>query len=481
MIDALVGFVALLRREGVGVGSDRTLLAARALRLVDVADRTATRRALRLCLVVHGADDRRFDELFDRWFAGVSLDSALVARPDESVDDPPVPDTDEPEATVEATTAPDAYVDDPNERIAVAAEGAEADRRRAGDPSEPGDAQVAARFDATADVGELMAAPPGRPAERTDEGLPGDSKRIELAEDDDGGVDIDVAEMRRALDAAHDERLALLTAATTAPVAPLRPSSVLANPFDRDEQAELDAAVRALWPQLTGAPSWRRSPAAAGTLDLRRTLRSSVVTGGVPALVRRRAPTMRRPELLVLVDTSVSMRPYVRLTLHLAHALRRRPGRVRVLGFVDECVDVTDVIRHADLATALGGLLDDAPGGPLDPARPSDYGVAFGSLWHRFAALLRPSTTVLVLGDGRSGGRDPGLAHVEAVVRRCRRTVWWTPEAAGAWTFGNGEMAEYADRVDVAMTVRTLGDLRNVARTGVLREGSENSSHGRVA
>lgn len=99
----------------------------------------------------------------------------------------------------------------------------------------------------------------------------------------------------------------------------------------------------------------------------------------------------------------------------------------------------------------------------------SDYGVALGSLWHRFASLLRSSTTVLILGDGRSGGRDPGFAHVDALVRRCRRTVWWTPEAEGAWSFGNGEMTEYAERVDAAMTVRTLDDLLGVARTGALR------------
>lgn len=470
MIDALVGFVALLRREGIGVGSDRTVLAARALRFVDVADRDATRRTLRLALVVHGADERRFDELFDLWFAGASLEAAAAASPDEPLDDPGSMDAAEPEATVKAASAPDAYVDDPNERVAVSAEGADAQRRRAaGDWSEADDAEVVARFDATAEVGDLLAGRPGQAAERTDETTTSESRRIELADDAAGAIDLDLVAMRQALDAAHDERIALLTATRPGSATPLRSSSVLANPFDRDEQTGLDAAVRTLWPQLTGAPSWRRTPAPAGALDLRRTLRSSVVTGGVPAAVRRRAPAMRRPELLVLVDTSVSMRPYIRLTLHLAHALRGRPGRVRVLGFVDECVDVTDVIRHADLAAALGGLLDDAPGGQLDPSRASDYGVALGSLWHRFASLLRSSTTVLILGDGRSGGRDPGFAHVDALVRRCRRTVWWTPEAEGAWSFGNGEMTEYAERVDVAMTVRTLDDLLGVARTGALR------------
>ncbi len=251
----------------------------------------------------------------------------------------------------------------------------------------------------------------------------------------------------------------------------MRPNAVLANPFDRTEQRALDTAVRALWPQLVGSPAWRRRAAPSGQLDLRRTMRSSVTLGGVPAVVRHRAPATNRPDLLVLVDTSVSMRPTVRFMLHLAHALRRRPGRVRVLGFVDECVDVTDVVRHADLATALGGLLDDAPGGPLDPARSSDYGAAFSSLWHRYAGLLRPTTTVLMLGDGRSNGRDPGFAHVDDLVARCRRTVWCTPEPEGAWSFGNGEMAAYANRVDAALTVRSLDDLTEVIDQGAFAAG----------
>ena len=88
MLDALVGFVALLRRDGIGVGSDRTVLAARALRLVDLTDRSEARRALRLALVVHGADEGRFDELVDRWFDGAAFEAG-VPEPSEVGEAPP--------------------------------------------------------------------------------------------------------------------------------------------------------------------------------------------------------------------------------------------------------------------------------------------------------------------------------------------------------------------------------------------------------
>ncbi|MFV0307724.1 MAG: VWA domain-containing protein, partial [Desertimonas sp.] len=381
MIDALVGFVALLRAHGVGVGSDRTVLAARAAGYVDLGDRAALRRALRLVLVVHRSDEARFDELFERWFSDAPLAEAAAAILDDAghVGEEPAP----PAVEIRAEKAPDAYVDDPAEQVGLAADGDDDDRRgvRAEGAADAEAGERTARYDTEATIGHPDELASGGPAERT-AAEPGRAT-IEIELDDVVDPGDVVAELRRLLDDAHRRRLELLAAPPAAASPSLRPSALLANPFDAEEQRALDGAVRALWRQLTGAPSWRRRPSPGGVLDLRRTMRASLSLGGIPGVLRYRAPATNRPDLLVLVDTSVSMRPYVRLMLHLAHALRRRPGRIRVLAFIDECVEVTDVIRHADLAVALGGLLDDAPGGPLDPARPSDYGAALGSLWHR--------------------------------------------------------------------------------------------------
>jgi len=456
VIDAIVGFVALLRKRGIGVGSDRAVLAARAVLLTDLTDRDATRRALRATLLLHESDRELFDGLFDLWFASAPFDITDLDVPGSATDsDAAAAEPTEPRVALEASAAPDAYVDDPSEQVAVAADDPSPKRRGSGAEAAPSQAETVSRFGHSDAIGDPDASTPADTADRT-EAADADMAAIALP-DADTGLD-DIAALRRLLDDARFARDDVL-GAPARPASALRPNSVLANPFDRDEQRDLDAVVRSMWPQLVGAAGWRRRPSPGGQLDLRRTLRSVAASGGVPVTVRRRAPVTNRPDVLVLIDTSVSMRPSVRLMLHLAHALRRRPGRIRVLGFVDECVDVTDVIRHGDLAVALGGLLDDAPGGPLDPARPSDYGAALTSLWHRYRRLLRSSTTVLVLGDGRSNGRDPGLQLVTDLTARCRRTVWCSPEPAGAWSFGNGEMAAYAARVDVAVSVRSLADL----------------------
>ncbi len=465
MIDALVGFVAVLRHHGLDVGTDRTLAAARSLAHVDLADRAATQRALRITLVAHRLDEARFDDLFDRWFDGRidelhdDDDANHVEQSGAAVQPSGVELTLDTERRLHASSPDGSYVDDPSERIGVATTHETEGRPGPASPViDPGGDPVAVMVDGAVGVG---AASPGHDGLTTRRAA-GETGAIHL-----GSEDGDLSHVLDRLAAQRHRRLARLHVVSPGPAAPSSwGRSLLANPFDAAERRLLRSVVDELRPQLTGMPAWRHRPGPAGELDLRRTLRRAATTAGTPIDLRYRSPAPSRASVLVLLDTSLSVRPTARLMLHLAHRLRAAIGRVRVLAFIDRCVDVTDVIRHADLAVALGRLLDDAPGGPLDPARPSDYGAAMRSLWARYAGLVRPTTTVIVLGDGRSNGRDPAVASVAALTERCRRTVWLTPDPPGAWGFGHGEMTHYADTVDVAWTVRTLDDLSTLAASG---------------
>lgn len=480
MIDAIVGFVALLRRHGLDIGTDRTLTAARSLRHVDLADRAATRRALRLTLVSNRHDDSTFDSVFEQWF-DADLGSVESSHPIIDTDDDQQRSP-RPMAEAELTLDTErrlheaVYVDDPSERIGVTTDRHhEAASGTASAVVDPRGDQVRAAIAADTTVGAHLPEGGRSGSDRTSDS-DGGATRLHLPDgpdthDADGEWSPEhLDHMLARLAAEHHRRLDLLDAPDQrAMPARLTPRPVLANPFDADEQRTLERIVGVVRPQLEGSTGWRRRAGAEGEIDLRRTLRQAATTAGVPMRFRRRTPPPTRARVVVLLDTSLSVRPSARLMLHLAHRLRSRVGRVRVLAFIDRCVDVTDVIGHADLASALGRLLDDAPGGPLDPARASDYGAALRSLWHRHADLLGRRTTVFVLGDGRSNGLDPAVERVHALTERCRRTIWLTPEPAGAWGFGHGEMAAYAAAVDVAWTIRSLEDLAELARSGLIR------------
>ncbi|MGH7768770.1 MAG: hypothetical protein ACREQP_15095, partial [Candidatus Binatia bacterium] len=71
MLDRIVEFSELLRRNGIRVSLPENMDAARALELVGVADQQQFKSALRAALIKRSIDAKTFDELFDLYFLGL--------------------------------------------------------------------------------------------------------------------------------------------------------------------------------------------------------------------------------------------------------------------------------------------------------------------------------------------------------------------------------------------------------------------------
>ena len=150
----------------------------------------------------------------------------------------------------------------------------------------------------------------------------------------------------------------------------------------------------------------RRRRSRAGEIDLRKTLRKSMSTGGVPIDVVLRKPRPARPELVVLCDVSGSVAGFSHFTLLLVHALRQQFSRVRVFAFIDTTDEVTHLFGpDADLAVAVQRITREA--GVYTRDGHSDYGHAFVSFLDKFPNVLSPRSSLLVLGDGRNNYRNP--------------------------------------------------------------------------
>ncbi len=122
----------------------------------------------------------------------------------------------------------------------------------------------------------------------------------------------------------------------------------------------------------------RRRRSRAGEIDLRKTLRKSMSTGGVPIDVVLHKPRPARPELVVLCDVSGSVAGFSHFTLLLVHALRQQFSRVRVFAFIDTTDEVTHLFGpDADLAVAIQRITREA--GVYTRDGHSDYGNAFVS------------------------------------------------------------------------------------------------------
>lgn len=212
----------------------------------------------------------------------------------------------------------------------------------------------------------------------------------------------------------------------------------------RDRLAELRKAVQPLARKLATRLAARRRRARRGTIDLRRTLRGSLSTGGVPMrpVLRRRRPV--RPELVLLCDVSGSVSGFSDFTMLLVQALHDQFSKVRVFAFVNRVDEVTGLIGPGSADPEGLSARIRAEAAITGWHGSSDYGVALGEFAERYTGAVGSRTTVFVLGDARTNMSDPNLPAVRQLTRQARRLYWLNPEARSQWGTGDSAALAYS-------------------------------------
>jgi uncharacterized protein with von Willebrand factor type A (vWA) domain len=177
-------------------------------------------------------------------------------------------------------------------------------------------------------------------------------------------------------------------------------------------------------------------------VDVRRTMRASLQTGGVPIELKYRPRRPRRPEIFVLCDVSTSVTSASTFFLSVLHALHDSFRKLRSFVFIERISEVTEVFeRERDFRAASEAVSKDA--GVADISGYTDY----GRVWTEFLALiedeLHPRATVIVLGDARTNGRPPRDDVFAAITARAGRTFWLNPEPRLYWNYGDSVISAY--------------------------------------
>ena len=177
-------------------------------------------------------------------------------------------------------------------------------------------------------------------------------------------------------------------------------------------------------------------------VDVRRTLRASLQTGGVPLDLKYRPRRPRRPELYVLCDVSTSVTSASVFFLSVLHALHDQFRKLRSFVFVERISEVTDVFkRERSFAAVSRRIATDA--GVADVSGYTDYGRVWLEFLDKVVDDLDPRSTVIVLGDARTNGREPHAHVFGHVAERAGRTFWINPEPRLYWNYGDSVMAAY--------------------------------------
>ena len=168
----------------------------------------------------------------------------------------------------------------------------------------------------------------------------------------------------------------------------------------------------------------RLRPARSGRIDLRRSARHAIRSGGELMRLYHRRPRLRRRPLVLICDVSGSMERYSRLLMIFAHAIARRED-LEAFVFSTRLTRITRLLRHRDLDRALESVskgVHDFSGG----TRIGEALAVFNRRWAR--RVLGHGAVVIIVSDGWDRG-DPALLTAELVHlrRSAHRLIWLNP------------------------------------------------------
>ena len=458
MLDLLSSFIAELRTVGLPVSMSETVDAARALESIDVADAPLFRAALRATLVKRADHLSAFDTAYDIFFATRRGEGDVeVGGADESPapetsssSTPPGPERSSAELAEDLFNALAQY-----DRRAMRASAANAVARYAGiESGRPvGGAYYLYRTLRQLDLDEvqrrLTALHLGDASE--------DALATRLAEDESRQRIEEFTTMVRTeiREQLVDDRGAEAMAESVRETLPEDLDVMHAN---REEMAQLERALRPLSRKLAVRLAQKRRHRRRGPVDLRRTVRTSLSTGGVPLDIRFKPPRPAKPEIIVIADVSGSVASFARFTLHLVHAISSQFSQVRSFVFVDGLDEVTHLFADTDdPAEAVERIAAEADVVAADGH--SDYGRALSVFATRYAPELTRRCTVLILGDARNNYHPARPEVLEVIRSRVKALYWLNPEPQGYWNSGDSVLNLYAPHCDAVLECRTLRQL----------------------
>jgi hypothetical protein len=162
-----------------------------------------------------------------------------------------------------------------------------------------------------------------------------------------------------------------------------------------------------------------------GQINLRRTIRKSIATGGEPIDLFHRLNTPKKQRLIVLLDVSGSMDKYSFFLLRFICALREHFRQLEAFVFSTSLKRITKALETRDLSSVFRNISEHADNW--------SSGTRIGECLQHFSdsygkRMLNGSPVVLILSDGLDTGDAELLGtELEKIHRRAKRVIWLNP------------------------------------------------------
>ncbi|MFP6889297.1 MAG: VWA domain-containing protein [Nitrospinota bacterium] len=196
--------------------------------------------------------------------------------------------------------------------------------------------------------------------------------------------------------------------------------------FEADQIAELRRLIAKIVPKLATKISRRKkSDLRARDIDLKKSVKRSIQTGGEVLRLFRRKRKIQKTQIILICDVSGSMDSYSQFLIQFLYSLQNEIKSLRTFVFSTRLSDATPYLRHKDVKVALQRLaseVHDWSGGTQIGNCLRTFNFEYGR------TIVNSRTIVLIISDGWDRGDTDILAvEMERLSKKCHRLIWLNP------------------------------------------------------
>jgi hypothetical protein len=236
------------------------------------------------------------------------------------------------------------------------------------------------------------------------------------------------------------------------------------NPLDQDFSLDsladihkLEAVFPIIARRLAAKMVRKRKHNHMAMIDFRRTIRSSMSSGGVPIDLFTITKSREKPVILTLCDVSGSVMTFSCFSLALIASLERFFRKIDCFAFIDEIDEITRLLTSGNPLDLRTHVLKNAK--VVGASGYTDYGMSFKSFHERYRRCLTHKTTVLIFGDARNNWFNDESWVLQEMKKNVRKIFWFNPEPERRWGVGDSRIYEYQKHCTRVFECSTLMSL----------------------
>ncbi|MFZ5945348.1 MAG: vWA domain-containing protein [Bacillota bacterium] len=224
---------------------------------------------------------------------------------------------------------------------------------------------------------------------------------------------------------------------------------------------EMEKRIVGLANKLASRYSYRYKTAKSGRVDMRKVLQKTARMGRTPERLLFQDKVMNRPKIVVLCDISGSVSIYSAFLLQLVYAMARSFEDIRTFLFVDEIAEITPQLKNSNVNEAIYHAIREVRCSRLGI---SNFGVVFETFRLRFAEMLSPKTTLIILGDAKNNWFPPRQEELRIISEKAKKVIWLNPQPQNKWDEDDSIIGIYGKICSDVFECRNLEQLEHAVR-----------------